>query len=289
MNNEDYPAIYQATDSASIIAQKYFICLNFGYLLSVILATLSSFLNSFNSFFGVFSVIFFLIGLFTLIIILTKKYENKWYECRAAAESIKTATWRFMMRAEPYEDVPNLIEVKSRFRNLIRAILSQNNAIADYLGGEDSEKDQISSKMLNIRNQSLDERKTFYVQDRIDEQRKWYSHKYVYNKRQNTIWLSLVIFFNFIAVILSIIKISNPQQNPPIDIFAVIAVSSLTWIQLKKFQDLSSSYALTAHEIGTIKMLFDEVKTEKELSTFVIDSENAFSREHTQWVAKRTS
>ena len=289
MNDDDYPAIYQATNSASISSQWYFVALNFSYLLSAIIGSISSYLSIYDSIFSSISMISFLIGIFILIIILTMKFENKWYECRAVAESVKTATWRFMMRAEPYVDGLELVEAKSMFRNLITALLSQHNSIADYLGGKTSERDQVSEKMISIRNQSLNERKTFYVKSRIDDQRGWYAKKYVYNKKQHIIWLSLVIFFNFIAVFLAIIKINNPQDIWPVDIFAVIAVSSLTWIQLKKFQDLSASYALTAHEIGTIKTLFNEVKTEKDLSTFVIDSENAFSREHTQWIAKRIS
>ena len=75
----------------------------------------------------------------------------------------------------------------------------------------------------------------------------------------------------------------------PIEVFAVIAVSSLTWIQLKRYQGLSSSYALAAHEIGTIKSISEEIETENDLSNFVINAENAFSREHTQWIAKRIS
>ena len=288
MNNEEYPALFQSTDDASNQAQRFYININLSYLIITVSATICALLGSHSNFFSISSAFLFLIDLFLLIIILTKKFENKWYTCRAIAESVKTATWRFMMAAEPYENSKNLQEVKANFRNLLRALLRQNTYVADYIGGELSEKEQITEKMMNIRYFSIDERKEFYIKNRIDDQRKWYSQNYSFNKKNNLIWFLLVIIFNAFAAFFAILKINDPtNQYLPIDVFAVIAVSSLTWIQLKRYQELSSSYALAAHEIGTIKSMSEEVKTENDLSNFVINSENAFSREHAQWIAKR--
>lgn len=289
MNDNDYPALFCATDIASNKTQKIFIALNATYLILTILGTFFSFFDN-SKLLSILTASLFLIGLFLLIIILTKKYDQKWYSCRAIAESIKTATWRFMMKADPYDESVTINQAKAELRNLLRELLKNNTSIADLIGGEVSEQEQITPKMIEIRNFELRERIEFYVTFRIDEQRKWYAKKYKSNKRSNLIWFLLVILFNSIAGVLAIIKISDPTLNKlPIDIFAVIAVSSLTWIQLKKYQDLTASYALTAHEIGTTKGISEEVKTEEEFSKFVIDTENAFSREHTLWIAKRSS
>ena len=61
----------------------------------------------------------------------------------------------------------------------------------------------------------------------------------------------------------------------------------LTWLQAKKHNELNSSYALAAHEIVLIKGEAESVQSEREISEFVINSENAFSREHTQWTARK--
>ena len=58
-------------------------------------------------------------------------------------------------------------------------------------------------------------------------------------------------------------------------------------MQAKRFTELSASYALTAHEITLIREQADELKKDEHLSTFVGDAENAFSREHTQWEARK--
>ena len=63
--------------------------------------------------------------------------------------------------------------------------------------------------------------------------------------------------------------------------------SYLGWIQAKRFSELSASYALAAFEISLIKLQSGSIKTDEDLSRFVGDTENAFSREHTQWVARK--
>jgi hypothetical protein len=288
MNNEDYPALFQSTDEAAIYTQRFYIMINLCYLITIILATIFKLFIPQSNFFSISSAFLFLAGLFLLIIILTKKSENKWYTCRTIAESVKTATWRFMMRAEPYKDSNNLNKVKANFQKLLKNILEQNKEIADHIGGKRSANEQITEKILDVRKLPVNERKEFYIKNRIDDQREWYSNKYSYNKKCNMFWFILVITFNIVAVILAIIQINNPlNKYLPTDVFAVIAVSSLAWIQLKRYQELSSSFALAAHEIGTLKIMAEDVNTENDLSNFVINSENAFSREHTQWIAKR--
>jgi len=47
------------------------------------------------------------------------------------------------------------------------------------------------------------------------------------------------------------------------------------------------SYALASYEINLILNQINSVNTESEFSKYVDDSENAFSREHTQWIARK--
>ncbi|MGY8905810.1 MAG: SLATT domain-containing protein [Pseudomonadales bacterium] len=65
------------------------------------------------------------------------------------------------------------------------------------------------------------------------------------------------------------------------------ASAVLTWLQAKKHNELNSSHSLAAHEIVLIKSEAESVESEKSLSDFVVNSESAFSREHTQWSARK--
>jgi len=82
-------------------------------------------------------------------------------------------------------------------------------------------------------------------------------------------------------------RIKAPLLGLPVEVVATAAGAVLTWLQAKKHNELNSSYSLAAHEIVLIKGEALSVQSEKDLSEFVLDSENAFSREHTQWTARK--
>lgn len=161
--------------------------------------------------------------------------------------------------------------------------------ITNYINGKYSEKKQITEKMLNIRKLSFEERKKYYIDQRIEKHIKEYSKKYVLNKKRTLTGFIIVISCNILAVIFTLIKIINDsEQYFSINILIIImAVSTLTWIYLKKYQELACSYKLTAHEIEVIKGLSEEIKTENDFSIFVINAEKAFSRKYTQWVVNK--
>jgi hypothetical protein len=83
-------------------------------------------------------------------------------------------------------------------------------------------------------------------------------------------------------------RIKDPITSLPIEVIAAAASSVLTWLQAKKHNELNSSYSLAAHEIVLIKGEAVSVKEVPHLSEFVMNSESAFSREHTQWVARKS-
>ena len=101
------------------------------------------------------------------------------------------------------------------------------------------------------------------------------------------IWFSVMIALHVLAIFLLLLKIKNPTNELPVEVVAVCASSVLSWLQTKKHNELSASYALTTQEISLIRGEASYVDSEESFSSFVIDSENAFSREHTQWFARK--
>ncbi|TPJ36959.1 SLATT domain-containing protein [Mesorhizobium sp. B2-8-3] len=137
---------------------------------------------------------------------------------------------------------------------------------------------------------SLEDRKSFYDKHRIHEQRNWYAKKAGSNKTASRNWMVAGGIAYSIAILLVLLRIAYPHHELwPIEAIIVIASSIVGWTQVKKFNELASSYTLTAHEIGIIVGRIGEVSTEAEFSSFVNEAEQAFSREHTQWVARQQS
>ena len=287
MEHEDYPALYQAADEASLKCQKNYLFLIRSYLLILILASLFSFIGITTKILAIISAILFFATISISIYILVKQYQKKWYNLRALAESVKTLTWRYMMCAEPFQISQNNKEVKQKFSEMLNKILQQNKTNAEEFSGISNSYDQLSETMQNVREKIIAERKLFYLEKRIKEQRKWYSKKTISNKRGYKIWFSLMIISQVVAVVTVLCRIAYPNfEYFPTEVLTVCTASILSWIQLKNYQEHSAAFSLASLEIGTFQNYILEITDEKEFSEFVIESENAFSREHTQWAAK---
>jgi hypothetical protein len=215
-----------------------------------------------------------------------RKYDRTWYSARAVAESVKTRAWRYMMRSEPYNNPEE--ESKRLFLADLQHILDQNREVTKELCDESATRDAISIKMQQIRGMELKERMKFYKSLRVENQRDWYALKARQNKNKAKKWFIALVVFNGLAIACALVRIALPKWiYLPTDVFAVAAASIVSWSQAKRFNELSTSYSLTAHEITIIHAQLDGVSNEDQLSNFVNDTENAFSREHTQWQARR--
>lgn len=116
----------------------------------------------------------------------------------------------------------------------------------------------------------------------------WYARKAALNRRMSKVFFWALIATNSIAVVCAILRITFADQPIwPTDVFVAAAASLLSWMQAKRFSELAASYALAAHEISLIKEQSLLPDTPEKFSLFVGDAENAFSREHTQWVARK--
>jgi hypothetical protein len=286
MEKYDYPSLYRSADDASINAQWWHLSTIKLYLFFLVAATFASTYVGSSHEWIVISAILFFATLGLAILQFNSDKDEIWYYGRAVAESIKTRTWRYIMRAEPYGDSVPDQKVKSKFCNDIRKILRQNTSLVEYLGQHTTDR-LVTEKMSRIRSLDLENRLRLYHRDRIEDQLEWYNEKWTDNKNKSIFWFWVMIIFHSMAVILLIYKVANPSNTLPVESALMAGSGILTWMQVKRFKEHKSAYALTAYEIGIIKERSTNIETEEELSDFVKDTENAFSREHTQWIARR--
>ena len=215
------------------------------------------------------------------------KPEQGWYRCRALAESIKTLTWRYMMRATPFDG--QLGEARIRFRDELHAMFRSNLETTKSITSDWSGNHQITSAMDEVRGQNRTDRMEFYLKNRVDNQQKWYHTKSRKNRSAAKIW----VIFGSIAYLLAggmvLARIAFPVvQHWPIEPIIVVAASVIGWMQIKKFNELATAYTVAAHEIGMIRPMVAAVTNEEQFSEFVNDAEKAFSREHTLWIARQS-
>lgn len=284
MKEKDYPYLYGLASNASMNAQYYYINGIRIYLFLLFLGSMINFLKPFLSLSIFWSTTIILsLGLMILLIQAFMRFDEIWYNGRAVAESVKTRTFRFMMKADPYN------EDDKGFLQDLKDILNDNKVLSKHLS-LNSDFTVFSPEMIRVRQLELDERKEYYLLNRIDEQRRWYAKKAKSNKIQGRFWFIVMMVANATALLLSILfGVWGTDYYIRIEPLLVLASIALSWAQSKRFRELGNAYSLTVHEISLIREESARVTNEKEFSDFVNDSENAFSREHTQWVARRKS
>lgn len=281
------PGLYQSADRCSLEAQQeYFLALRV-YLGLLILAAFVSFTSP-NSEGGAWVAIgLFLTTLGILIYLRVKRPDDAWYNGRAVAESVKTRAWRWMMRADPYEEEHgDEVNTKS-FISDLKAILDQNRSLSSILSVSGT-NEPISKEMRQVRSLPLKSRLDVYLGQRVKNQAEWYSKKAMYNRRRARQWFWVSVVLHGAAIAMLLFRIRHPEIGLPIEVMATAASAVLTWIQAKKHGELNSSYILAAHEISLIRGEGSLIKSENEFGEFVINSEAAFSREHTQWTARKS-
>ena len=289
MQYASYPALFRSADDASNKKQKTYLRL-IGAEYAILL--LASFLSD-SAFKGAtFYLLYAFVFVLAVVLLLVRnlwKLQQDWYRCRALAESVKTLTWRYIMRAAPFADGPSLQDARAEFRNQLYRTFDANRATADKIDPNWSADDQITDEMDHIRAFSLDERKKYYTAHRLNDQRTWYTRKAGENNRSARNWVIASVAAYVLAFALVLARIKFPDWGfwgiGPIIVFAS---SALGWMQVKKFNELAAAYTVTAHEIGLIRPQLDAVASESDFSDFINDAELAFSREHTLWIARQS-
>ena len=216
-----------------------------------------------------------------------QEWERKWYQSRALAESIKTMAWRFSMKAVPFDISEQEQAATKVFREYLAATLKANRQLGNIIRANDVGEEQITTDMLGLRLLSVSDRKDKYLNERVDGQQSWYSAKSADKLRSRNIAF-FILFLISTALIVSVfleIEVMNTSFEM-FDPLLVLLTGLIGWVEVKRFGELSASYGLTSHEIGLIRSGVDIVQDEKSLSDYVNEAERAFSREHTQWLAR---
>lgn len=284
MQEKDYPALYKSADALSLNAQRQFFGMLKANLALLVIATIFSGLPASDWRVPTAQTLVLLAALGSSIYLAARRPDQNWYAGRAVAESVKTTTWRYMMRAEPFDGDDDA--ARRTFQIRLQSIIKHNEQIAGALTHELNEP-PFSEAMQSIRSRQLDDRRQLYSATRIRDQLDWYSRKSAANANWARRFFSALIAVNGVAVIFAVLRLRlvSPAFWPT-DVLVVMAASVLGWIQARRYSELSASYALSAHEISVILEDCERAMSESEFSEYVSDAESAFSREHTQWVAR---
>lgn len=291
MSEDNYPSLYRSADAVSLKAQGTHLLFHKVYLGSLVLGSATSAFTAIGSqivntcLYTVLAIVL-VVGLLILWIMRARQDDKIWFDGRAVAESVKTATWRFMMRIHPFHedsnaetiflaDLKEIREARPHLgKHLATAMNTAGSAITDF--------------MKEKRSSSLEERWGFYVSARIREQKIWYANKARSNVDSGAKWFWAIAILQVVIVILAIVQaVSGGLGINPIPIVTTCAAAIAAWSQMKRHDELAQSYTLAAQELEEIETIASNQASEDAFSQLVEQAENSISREHTMWCARR--
>lgn len=282
-----FPALYAVADRASGRQQTLYFSLVFSEYASLVAVAIMSVNMIGNRRYIIVYGIFLAAALGLLVARTLLKPEQRWYQARALAESVKTTAWKFAMGARPFEHDSN---DRQRLRQMLGDLLAANRSLGAQFEGKTSGGDQIPAEMEAIRALSRPERLDLYMRDRVENQLDWYGRKSRSNAAAGRTFALVLGTLYVAAFVIFWTRVERPDwiyAHP--DPIILLAASVLGWMQIKRFNELGASYALTANEISILKSRAPEIEDDAALSLFIDDAEEAFSREHTQWLARRSA
>ena len=290
ISQSDFPSEFLKADISSRKAQKNYKGLNLGILIALLGATIMVSINdqlvktcqNWNQING----IILLLGAAGSTYLYFRKPEVKWYLGRAVAESIKSLSWKFMMKAEPFNS-GNDPDDKALLFNRIHEIVEKSGENGFDIDAPSSHDHTITQKMIEVRNSTFLERKDIYATHRVDDQIGWYKTTAIKNKIWGTCLVWLMILCQCIAAMYLIFWAKDFHTLNLTEVIIFIVTALIAIIEMNKYKELKESYSYTHNELIYIRNRFNTINSEKELDEFVNDAELAISREHTMWLARR--
>jgi conflict system pore-forming effector with SLATT domain len=284
----DYPALLTAAEAASNRGQRWYVRLVQTDVGLIVLGALAGALSSIGPVSwqqgaAVLTAVILATAVVMRWVNRTQKPNRTWFDGRAVAESIKTRSWRYMMRVDPFAGSD--AEADGQFVTELRDMLLARRDLS--ISGVQPGASQITETMRRIRRQPFEARRQTYVNKRLRDQIDWYSSRATHHQRRSGVYFGMGLLAELSAIAWAMYRITAPISLNLIGVFASLAVAATALSHLHSEDELAHSYAVAAQELSAISALTDST-TEDTFPQLVKDAEGAISREHTMWVAKRS-
>ena len=286
-----FPGLYQSADQAAIKIRRKYFCFRLWHLVFLILGSVVAVLGAIipetrMAWFQISIAVVLVVGVLINIIPRVRKYDETWFECRAIAESTKTAAWRFMMKASPFEENSTAEEMfTSKVSEIRKGRSSVLRTIVQY---QNPDTQLITKFMKETREKDIEDRKSKYLSSRLLEQKNWYWEKSHSNSTIESRLFYIIMGLQFFAIISAIIQcVLSMWPVNIVPVLMTLAAAFIAWNQLKRHSELAQSYALMAQELEELETGFSSITQESEFCLFVNNVEYAISREHTLWCIRR--
>ncbi|MFE7188271.1 DUF4231 domain-containing protein [Kitasatospora sp. NPDC057541] len=215
--------------------------------------------------------------------------QGRWYEARAAAESVKTLAWKYAVRARPFEGDAESADVDRGYLLQVEDVL---RAFEDPAIVPPESVAEITPEMRRVRAESLTARRTLYLRTRVEGQRTWYRSRAESCESQAVTWGLGVAGLIIVGAAAAIAQATGALQVHVFGATSAAAAAVIAWTQLKQLRPLAAAYQLAARELENVGNQLSDLDprmpdAEQRWARLAAEAEDAVSREHTTWRARR--
>ncbi|MFE2724946.1 DUF4231 domain-containing protein [Kitasatospora sp. NPDC059327] len=313
------PELFRVADSASLQGQRRSVLLSAWELALLVVAAAAG--SADGEPWAWPAAVAYLGAIVLALVISRQNPQGLWYEGRAAAESVKTLAWKFAVRADAYQPPPrSLPDAEGLYRFQLGRVLSAfrgsralgpatgspaaGSAVAGGTrapaaasgapdgGRADAAGTGITEAMHGLRAQPLAVRREVYLRARIQVQHDWYRSKARYCARAG-FWTGVLgVVLPLLGLVLAVLRALGWFRYDALGTVSAVAASVTAWAQLRQYRPLAAAYRLAAEELELIRhqltgLDLGSADAEEIWARLARDAEDAVSREHTTWQARR--
>ncbi|WP_371479962.1 DUF4231 domain-containing protein [Kitasatospora sp. NBC_00315] len=282
------PELFWAADSASQQGQRRSVALSRRELLLLVAAAAAG--SADGAQWAWLAAAAYLGAICVAVVIGRQNPQGLWYEGRAAAESVKTLAWKYAVRADAYQPPPtSLPDAEGLYRFQLTRVLQ---AFRDSRAVRGRAAAEVTEAMRVLREQPLSVRREVYLQERVNAQHEWYASKARQCARAGFWTGALGVVLPVLGLVLAVLRALGAFGYDALGTVSAVAASVAAWAQLRQYRPLAAAYALAADELELIRRQLTRLdlgspQAEELWARLARDAEDAVSREHTTWQARR--
>lgn len=287
---DSLPQLYRAADEASLQGQRRYKNLTRARLLLVVAAAALG-VTSWRvgpgaiNVLGLVALVAFFVALLIEIDLIRSRPDKTWYDGRAVAESVKTLSWKFAVCAEPFAAAIDM----QRAVKVFCAEMDKLRARYPSLSLQPTEGEQVTSWMSDLRKSSFKKRKQAYIDLRLADQQRWYSGKARRYRSVGARWRSILISFEAAGMVFALVEALTMLDLAFTPLVAAVIAAAVAWLQIQQYDQLAEAYSTAVADLASALTKVNQASAKE--STWALevnDAEEAMSREHTLWSAKRS-
>ncbi|VVB96338.1 Uncharacterised protein [uncultured archaeon] len=289
----DLPDSYSSYDASAVIAQRgHFQLILFELSSAVVISIISLIIaishQDTTSRIGFLIIFFiFLIGIILQLYASKKQYERKWFAFRAVAESIKSLAWQYAMACGDFNKAKDANKLLIQRIKDVKEIFQINPYPKTISIGV---LDEIKSSMVEARKIEWQDKRDIYIIERLEDQITWYTNKAKNNRQRSELYDGLIIVLQIVGIgICLFLLYTLPIINgaPALALIVTLIAGIIGWSRSKQHAELVEPYQNAARELNNIGQEIKLADEEADFCQLVEEAEQAISREHIMWLAKR--